>query len=68
MDAGVTPTPSSVVLQEAFETFNEIKSGLNIGYDDISYMDMRLVSAIESVKNEVEQNKIDEAQKNGGRP
>lgn len=65
MKTGVTPTPSNVDLAHAFQTFNEIGSGLNIGYDDISYKDMKIVSMIENVKNELQQKKLKEAQMNG---
>lgn len=67
IETGVSPTPSSTVLAEAFETFNEIQTGLTVTYDDLTYQELKLVSVIESVKNELQQKKFEE-ENNAGRP
>jgi len=68
MEANVSPTIKDSDLRDGFERYNEMQTGLTVTYDDLSFIELKMVTLIESVKNEVEQNKIEEVEKDAGRP
>lgn len=64
----MTPNPSNTDLIQAFELYNLMQAGVSVGVDDISYLEGQLVSVIEAVKNEAQQEYVEEETRNAGRP
>lgn len=53
METNMTPTIRDYRLQKAFVTLNRLDMGVNIPYDEIGYVEAKLMDMIQAAQNRV---------------